>query len=268
MNKVAVFVPCFNVARKIRKFLNSFDEASVESIHSLFCVDNSSTDSTVKILKNIKEKSEVLKEKLIILRNKKNYGLGGSHKIIFSYLVENDFTHCLIIPSNYKGSPAEITKLFIKKLSENPDVDVVFGRRTLDSKKNLNAEIVDRIGRNISHPFKHLLADYKFSDIGSRFLLLKIDALKDIPYKSLSDSKEFNLQLNVILAETQGLKVLEVELKKWAFSKVDPIKIIRYNSKLVKTMARYGINKYIFQKSGWRLFNDFPDNKEREYEVL
>ena len=112
------------------------------------------------------------------------------------------------------------------------------------------------------------MADYKFSDIGSRFILISVDILKNLPYKSLSDGSAFNLQLNVLLSEVPNLKIQEVELKNWAFSHTDPAKILRYSGKMIKTMSHYGVNKYLFQRKGWRLFGDFPDNREREFEIL
>lgn len=124
------------------------------------------------------------------------------------------------------------------------------------------------MSRNVAEPLKHLLSDYKFSDIGSRFILIRVEVLKDLAFKSLSDGSEFNLQLNVLLTEVPDLKIREIELKKWAFSNTDSAKILRYSGKMIKTMTHYGVNKYLFQRSGWRLFNDFPDNIEREFEII
>ncbi|MCB0391654.1 MAG: hypothetical protein KDD58_10190, partial [Bdellovibrionales bacterium] len=208
------------------------------------------------------------KNKLKIFKNKKNYGIGGSHKIVFNYLIENEFDYCLIIPSSYKGSPNEILKLFCTYQHNNPEVDVFFGKRIFKSHLDLNAKIVQRMSRNVAEPLKHLLSDYKFSDIGSRFILIRVEVLKDLAFKSLSDGSEFNLQLNVLLTEVPDLKIREIELKKWAFSNTDSAKILRYSGKMIKTMTHYGVNKYLFQRSGWRLFNDFPDNIEREFEII
>ncbi|MCB0357522.1 MAG: glycosyltransferase, partial [Bdellovibrionales bacterium] len=142
MKKIAIFIPCYNVARRIRRFLLSFDEETLNKVHCIICVNNLSTDSTFKILKDVKKNSNLLKEKLFIFNNKKNYGLGGSHKIVFSYLLDNDFSHCLIVPSSYRGSPNEITKLFLDKLSFEPDVDVFFGKRIINTNLDLNTKIV------------------------------------------------------------------------------------------------------------------------------
>lgn len=268
MKKIAIFVPCYNVAKRIRRFLQSFDEQTLNMFDTLICVNNASEDSTLRILKELKNKSPILKNKLLIFNNKKNYGLGGSHKILFTYLIENQFTHCLTIPSNYKGSPKEIANLFCSRLQSHPDMDIFVGKRTFNSQMDISGKILKKLGDNIADPLKHLLADYGFSDIGSRFLLLRIEVLERVPYKSLSDGSEFNLQLNVLLNEIPGFKMHEIPLKKWAFSKTDTSKLLRYNGKMIRTMTRYGLNKYFFQRSGWRLFADFPDNLEREYEII
>ncbi|MCB0392458.1 MAG: glycosyltransferase, partial [Bdellovibrionales bacterium] len=64
MKKIAVFIPCYNVARRIRKFLQSFDQETLSKIDTLICVDNASEDSTLKIVKDVKSKSPILKNKL------------------------------------------------------------------------------------------------------------------------------------------------------------------------------------------------------------
>jgi glycosyltransferase involved in cell wall biosynthesis len=266
--KLAIFIPCYNVKNRIKKFLKNFDEATLERIGSLICVDNASTDGTLKSLKDLKSTEPRFKDKLLILSNKKNYGLGGSHKIVFNFLAKQEFTHCLILPSNYIGSPKEVAKLFLDYHQNHPEVDVILGTRQFKSNMKLDAWVVDKFHKKISEPIRHLLSDYNFSDIGSRFLFFKTDVLDKIPYKALSDGREFTLQFNVLLSETPNIKFEEIPLKKWAFSRTNTLKLIRYNSKLLQTMTKFGVNKYIFQKKGWRLFNDYPDNTEREYEVL
>lgn len=268
MNKIAIFIPCYNSAKRIRHFLQSFDEEVLNNIYAIICVDNASEDSTIKVLNTIKNKSSLLKEKLLIFKNKKNYGLGGSHKIVFSYLIENNFTHCLILPSSYKGSPNEIADLFLEQLNQNPKMDILIGKRMFKSQLNLQAKLVKSLSAKVAEPLKQLLADFKFSDIGSRFLLLRVEILNQIPFKSLSDGLQFNLQLNVMLSEISDLRTEEITLKNWAFSKTEATKILRYSGKLIKTMSRYGLNKYFFKRSGWRLFADFPDNLEREFEII
>ncbi|MCB9025382.1 MAG: glycosyltransferase [Bdellovibrionaceae bacterium] len=268
MKKIAIFIPCYNSARRIRHFLQSFDKEILNDVYSVICVDNASDDSTLKVLEATKAKSPLLQYKLLIFKNKKNYGLGGSHKIVFTYLIENNYSHCLILPSNYKGSPKEIAKQFFTHLVQHPDSDILIGKRIFKSQLDFQTKIVKSLSNKIAEPLKHLLSDFKFSDIGSRFLLLKVDILNQIPFKTLSDGREFNLQLNVLLSENKDLKIEEITLKNWAFSNTETSKIIRYSGKMIKTMSRYGINKYFFKRSGWRLFADFPDNLEREYEII
>ena len=77
MTSISFIIPSYNESKKILKTINEITQA-IKKInikkYEIIVIDDNSTDSTLKILKNTKIKN------LIIYKNKNNLGFGGSIK--------------------------------------------------------------------------------------------------------------------------------------------------------------------------------------------
>jgi len=94
-NKILLFIPCYNCSLHIVNTLKNVKDNIYEMIDEIILVDNGSTDNTVEIIKKYVKNINDLKIKLLI--NKKNYSLGGSHKVAFNYALKNNFDFVITI---------------------------------------------------------------------------------------------------------------------------------------------------------------------------
>ena len=118
-NVIAV-IPAFNEEKNIAKVI-------AETL--LFCqriivVNDFSTDQTLKVLKDIND------EKVTIINNKKNLGIGGSMKVGFTKALEYMPEIIIKIDGDGQHNPKDIPK-FIKKLLDE-DLELVKGNRFFD----------------------------------------------------------------------------------------------------------------------------------------
>ena len=51
--KIGVLIPCYNVEKTIYDALNSFSNRTWDEIDLMLLIDNCSTDSTIKLIKNL-----------------------------------------------------------------------------------------------------------------------------------------------------------------------------------------------------------------------
>ena len=72
-DKISVIVPCYNVEKYVSKCLDSLINQTYENLE-IICVEDSSTDNTLKILKDYSKKDKRIK----IVKNKQNSGLSFS----------------------------------------------------------------------------------------------------------------------------------------------------------------------------------------------
>lgn len=68
---ISIILPCYNSERYIRTTIKSIIEQTFKS-WELIIIDDNSSDSTLKIIKSIRD------ERIIVLRNKNNYGVAKS----------------------------------------------------------------------------------------------------------------------------------------------------------------------------------------------
>ena len=43
-----------------------------------------------------------------VLKNRENYGLGGSHKVAFNYAIENNFDYIIVLHGDDQGSISDM----------------------------------------------------------------------------------------------------------------------------------------------------------------
>ena len=91
--------------------------------------DDSSSDDTLKIIKNYTNKPDK-KFKYTILSNQINQGYGGNQKIGFLYAIKNNFDYVALVHGDGQYAPEYLEQL-VKPL-ENEKIDAVFGSRMMN----------------------------------------------------------------------------------------------------------------------------------------
>ena len=80
-SKILLFIPAYNCEKQIVRVLGSLYAEVMRYISEVIVVNNRSTDGTEDAVREFMRTHTYIPMKL--LRNKDNYGLGGSHKVAF-----------------------------------------------------------------------------------------------------------------------------------------------------------------------------------------
>ena len=113
-------------AMKLEKgHLSTLNNDILEFFSEILVINNQSTDAGEEQVINFAKNNPTLPIKLI--RNNKNFGLGGSHKIAFQYAIDNNFDYVCIL---HGDDQAEINNL-IPLLTNNlhKEYDCLLGAR-------------------------------------------------------------------------------------------------------------------------------------------
>ena len=123
--KIAVIIPVYNVGENIIKFLDLMPDY----IDQIYIVDDFCPLKTGKFaLKNLKQKN-----KLNVIFNKKNLGVGGAMKIGYQKCLNSNLDIIVKIDGDNQMDPSEINKLVSPIILE--DYDYVKGNRFLNNIK-------------------------------------------------------------------------------------------------------------------------------------
>ncbi|MBI4351705.1 MAG: glycosyltransferase family 2 protein [Elusimicrobia bacterium] len=266
MNRIGVLIPCYNVERTVGEVLGSFSPGILAELDQLVAVDNSSGDGTFRILKELQDKADY-GPKLVIIRNKRNYGLGGSQKLAYRYFIENGFSHFMIIHGDNQGNADEMARFFLEALRREPDLDLVLASRFHPDADTSRYDRLRRFGNSFFNFLTYLLTGHRMSDAGTGLMLVRTGLLERVGYAELTNSFQFNPQLNILLLNLDGLRTREVPLN-WRDSEAGSnIRALQYCRELLKILLTYRVNSLLRGKRGGRLFGGSPAAFEPEFEI-
>ena len=143
-SRILLFIPMRNCAGTIGKVIAGLDKEFLDYIDEILILDNDSTDESMdaakEAIKNIKNL------KVILRKNEKNYGFGGSHKLAFQYAELSQMDYLFVVHGDNSGIPGEF--LPVVRNSEFKDFDLI-----LSSRLGLKA-------RRTNYPFYRLVSNW------------------------------------------------------------------------------------------------------------
>ncbi len=183
---IFVVIPVFNEEKSIEKVIKSV----YPFCDKLIVVDDCSTDTTLKILKSQKN------DKLIILENNKNLGIGGASKIGFRKAFSLGAKYIVKFDGDGQHLAEDIPR-FIEQLSEN-NFDYVKGNRFMSSISEM--PFYKLIGNLISTTLQKIVTgNFSISDPNNGFLAFKVGIFEKINLKNLRNDYFFENSILVNL---------------------------------------------------------------------
>ena len=268
MPKIGIFIPCYNVEKSITNVLNSFTPEALAAIDQVVVTDNCSQDKTLAILKNIQSSPSLIGRKLVIIKNNQNYGLGGTQKIAYRYFIENGFSHFMIVHGDGQGNGGDIAQSFLRTFTANPQADVILASRFMKKSDTAYYNRMRTLGNHVFNFLTFLLTGHKMTDSGAAILFYRTEILNNLPFEHLTNSFQFNPQLNILLYNQKNLKIIEVPLK-WTDSKDESnIKALNYCLTLLKILLGYRFNKTFRRKKGWEMFHAISQQISPSFELI
>lgn len=266
-NKIGIFIPCYNVEKTIRQVLTSFSKQTIDCVDQIVVVDNDSQDKTMAVLQEIQKSSLPVASKLTIIGNMKNYGLGGSQKIAYQYFMDNGFTHFMIVHGDNQGRSDEIAQNFLKIFSQRPDIDVIFASRFAKGADLSQYNKMRIFGNQVFNVITFLLTGHNISDAGTGIIFYRTNILKEVSFVDLTNSFQFNPELNILLYNLKNIKIEEVILN-WGDSEAGSnIKALNYCKTLLGILINYRINKTFRRKTGWEVFRSESQDTGYSYSI-
>lgn len=173
--RLIINLSVYNSYKNLRKIISEIYALKLNII-KIIIIDNNSSNSTKEKLTIIKKLKSLYKINIKLVVNKKNYGFGGSQKILFSLLKKEKFDYLVNLGTsnryNIKSVMSDVKKnIYTKK-------DYYLFSRFINKKSTLK---YSRIRRNFNIIFiiiTKILTGTFFSDPGQSSYILKRDILK------------------------------------------------------------------------------------------
>lgn len=191
MFKTLLFIPMYNCERQITRVLAQIDQMVLRFITEIIVVNNCSLDNGEKKVKEFVCKNSRLPIKL--LRNNKNYSVGGSHKIAFNYAIENGFDYVIVLHGDDQGDIHDILPYLIN--GEAYKYDSFLGSRFEKESKLINYSRFKTLGNHVFNFLLSLTLRRNITDLGSGLNMYKVDYLKSKFYMCFTNFLTFNVYM-------------------------------------------------------------------------
>jgi glycosyltransferase involved in cell wall biosynthesis len=191
---ILVAIPAYNCEKQIARVLAGFDNKLLARIAKVIVIDDRGGDKTAEVAAKAIKDLELPADKVEVVQNIVNLGLGGSHKMAFLYGEKIGADYVAILHGDDQAKAQELNDL-IDVAIKNSDLGAVLGSRFSKS-SNLAGYSWERIlGNRVLNVLYTVLSLRKTQDLGSGLNLFRLQDLADHRYLGFNDRMTFNFDL-------------------------------------------------------------------------
>lgn len=191
--RILVAIPAYRCAGQIGRVLDGFTPSLVQKLDRIVVIENRSPDGTLEAAMAGVCQAK-LERKAAVLRNRENYGLGGSQKIALREGIAGGFDWVAILHGDDQAIAAELEPMLALALAR-PECDAVLGARFMRTSRLEGYSLSRRagnVGLNVAYS---LLTRRLTLDLGSGLNLFRLARIDLREVQSFSDSFTFNMDL-------------------------------------------------------------------------
>ena len=257
MNKILLFIPMYNCERQIVRVLGQLDEEIQKYLSEVIIINNRSTDNGEAVVEEFVGKSKFTIP-VSLLRNKENYGLGGSHKVAFDYALKNHFDYVIVLHGDDQGHINNLLPYLKNK--EYEKYDCFLGARFKKGAQLDGYSAFRTLGNRVYNLLFSIVVNKKIYDLGSGLNMYAIGMLKDKFYLKYKDNLMFNYCM--ILGSSYYKHKMGFFPIRWSEDdQVSNVKMVNQAIVVLKLLGSYVINKRKFVEAEHR------DNPLFKYEA-
>ena len=259
MDKILVFIPAYNCEKQIIRVLGQFDDEVLKYISEVIVVNNRSTDNTEMVVAAfIKQHPEL---PVNLLRNKENYGLGGSHKVAFNYAMDNGFDYVIVLHGDDQGSIKDFIPVLEKGYYKKHDC--ILGARFMLGSR-LEGYSAFRTFGNVVYDFLFaFVVGKKIYDLGSGLNMYKTEMLKNRFYEKFPDNLMFNYCM-ILASEYYGHDIRFYPVSWREDDQVSNVKMMNQAVKVLTMLKDYYRDPEVITED----YRDVPvDSYEAEFVI-
>jgi|TARA_B110000027_G_C16083685_1_gene284881 hypothetical protein len=195
--KIIINLSVYNSYKNLKKIIFGISSLKL-NIVKIFIIDNNSSNTIKQKLSIIKKIKNLYKIRLKLIINEKNYGFGGSQKILFSQLKNEKFDYLVNLGTSGRYNIKSVM-LDVKK-NINSQRDYYLFSRFLNKKNIINYSKIRIIFNLIFITITKVLTKTYFTDPGQSTYILKkniINKFSIIGVKNITNNSHFPHFFNI-----------------------------------------------------------------------
>lgn len=234
--KLLLAIPAYRCAKQIQRVIEQLaQESSLRShIDMVMVFDNQSPDDTATCaLETVRRLN--LETWVQIVRNRENYGLGGTHKLIFTTAQKEGFDYVIVMHGDDQALPSDILKL-IPKMKEN--YDAILGARFAKGSRRINYSLTRTYGNIALNKIYSFVTGKRILDLGSGLNAFKVSRLSSLSLEKFSNDLAFNFDLLLDLIQKK-LRIIYVPITWREEDQVSNAKSFKMGKRALKILIEW-----------------------------
>lgn len=248
MEKLLVFIPAYNCEKQVPRVLDQLlDQRIAPWVGECIVVNNRSTDGTEAAVQRWQQAHP--EAPVTLIRNDRNYGLGGSHKVAFGYAAAHGYGHLVVLHGDDQGDIRDLLPLLQKGTYKQ--YDCCLGSRFMKGSRIQGYSMLRVVGNYGFNALFSLVARRKITDLGSGLNLYAVAPLRSEYYKKFPDTLYFNDCMILALCQMKQ-KILFFPISWREEDQVSNNKLTSFGISLLKLCGRYLRSPAAFVQREWR----------------
>ncbi len=243
LRKVAIYIPAFNAAGTLAKVLDRIPENVKSVVGEIFVVDNASQDNTSIIAVDYRSTKGL--HQLKVLKNKRNYGYGGSQKLAYQYCIEKGYDAVVMLHGDAQYAPEKLEYLLEPILKG--EADMVFGSRMAGNPMGGGMPLYKFLGNRFLTTVQNQILGTKLTEFHSGYRVYSTKALKQVPFTNLSDDYHFDTEIIILLVDRK-MRIIEKPIPTYYGDEPNYVNVWKYGLQVLQTTFGYALHKRGFYK--------------------
>ena len=187
-------IPTYNCGNQIYNLLSKLKNTNIENhFEFVLLIDNCSQDKTVEVARDFYLENQIKWLRLAI--NKKNYGLGGTHKAAIKFCIQSSYNNLVILHGDDQGDIADLLANAHEILSNENCAAF------LKNSKLIGYSKIRTAGNFLFNILMSIATARKIYDMGSGVNFFRVQELVNIGVFSFPDDLTFNNKLILTLCK-------------------------------------------------------------------
>jgi glycosyltransferase involved in cell wall biosynthesis len=206
IGRAAVLMPAYNAAATVERVFERIPESARERIAHYVVVDDGSRDATAAVLERIACTTPGME----VIRHPRNRGYGGAIKTLLGRAVELGADAGIVLHADGQYSPEKIPELLAPL--DAGTADIVQGSRMLGGGALKGGmPFYKYVSNKALTAVENAAFGLHLAEYHSGYMLYSRHAMNTIPWRNLSASFDFDLEM-IVLAKVHGMRVAEVAI--------------------------------------------------------
>ncbi|MBN1492583.1 MAG: glycosyltransferase family 2 protein [Candidatus Omnitrophica bacterium] len=239
--RIGIFIIAYQAVRTLITAYERIPQSIKDAAEEIYVIDDCSNDNTY--FAGLGYKHEYNIDKLKIFRNQTNLRYGGNQKKGYEYAIERGLDIVVMLHGDVQYAPEKIPDLIAPLI--NDEADLVMGSRMLEAPLRGGMPIWKYCGNRFLTWMQNKALKTNLSEFHSGFRAYNVHALKQLPFKELTDEFHFDTEIVIQFLE-KGLRIKEIPMPTHYGPESHQVgfrESVRYGFNILKTLFEYKVHK-------------------------